>query len=212
MEAIHARKMEKEVRTGLSLLPVLIKNCSFNNYRAAVQASPDCPAKQLLLKAFERCPVDNVLAFIAVAQIAHDHRIPFDGTMAMTLKDADGQPAFFGICEELQPTQRPDTRGRIHDVSRRMLLKAAVGGIFGFTVAKEFGDGGWIKTNAAGENDVDEAKLARAAVEVIGAVASVNAADKDLAAITVEKVMRVITPFLDKELAKGRNGQGGVGR
>ncbi len=208
MDATYARRMEKEVHIGLSWIPAIRRNYAFKNYLAAVNNYPDCAAKQLLLKAFERCPMDNVLAFIAVTQITHARRIPFTDAGAMTLKDAEGQPVFFNICDELKPANKPDTRGSIDKLSRRMMLKTVIGGGLGFFALREVGTGGWVKKDAAGENDLDEVKIARFVAELVGTASAVHAADKDLAALKIEKTIRVIAPLVEKTINPKQPAQG----
>jgi hypothetical protein len=209
MDALHALELEKGVHKYLAARSDASRQKLADSYVSLLHAYPDCPAKQLMLKAFERCPRDNVLAFMAITRIALLERVAFTGEITRALKDEHGQPIFYSLCDELTPgAQQVNAWEQANLHTRRSMMRMSAGAIFGFLALKEVNDGNWTKESPTGEGRVDAAKIGRLLTEIFGTAAAIHFADKDLQARNIATVIGSLSPFLEKELAKERGGMG----
>jgi hypothetical protein len=157
-----------------------LRNSVLASYEKGLNAYPvDCPAKEVLARAFAEATPESRLHFVLASTVMRDPSIQqlgirMNGMVLRLLQDENKNPVFWRACEEckneglLKPAAddaAQELQSHRDEIMNRRKMFKTVGALGAAAFAGEVVAGGWTEKAADG-NQVNKAKIARVVAEV----------------------------------------------
>jgi len=201
----------KEALDAYKTLPIYQKNKIASAIRDVIASFPENHlGRRFLTRVLEQCDPDSVSLLFAASANARKHDLEVTNHTMRFLKDCEGFPVFYSICEEIsKPPQlmaaAVDSGISADEFSRRSMVKKTLGvvaGLLAFSEALPASSGGFVEKNSQGGNHFNVPKIARTSAATGIAIAALIASANDLMKADMIEMVNKIDALVHAEIDK----------